>query len=317
VPHNIRDELVDFVRHWSERTEICFEQLLGWIALSSRKFRDWRCRYGKVNEHNFQVPRDHWLEDWEKKAIVEFHAKYPLEGYRRLTFMMLDRDIVAVSPASVYRVLKAEGLLGNRWAKPSRKGTGFVQPLEPHEHWHIDFSYVNVGGTFYYLCSILDGCSRYIVHWEIRESMKEADAELVLQRAREKYPQARPQVISDRGAQFVAKDFKEFLRLWQATHVLTSPHYPQSNGKLERFHRTLKEQAIRPKTPLTVEDARRVVGEFVEHYNTVRLHSALGYVTPQERLEGRHREIYAARDRKLGAAREKRRQCRANVEVTL
>ncbi len=317
VAHDIRDELVDFVRHWSERTEICYEQLLGWIELSARKFRDWRVRYGKVNEHNYLVPRDHWLEEWEKKAIIDFYYQYPLEGYRRLCFMMLDRDLVAVSPTSVYRVLKAEGLLGNRWQKPSRKGTGFVQPLAPHDHWHIDFSYVNVGGTFYYLCSILDGCSRFIVHWEIREAMKEADAEIVLQRAREKYPQARPQIISDNGPQFVAKDFKEFLRLWQTTHVYTSPHYPQSNGKLERYHRTLKEQAIRPKTPLSLEDARRVVAEFVEHYNTVRLHSALGYVTPQDRLEGRHQEIYAARDRKLEAAREQRRQRRANLEIVL
>jgi transposase InsO family protein len=305
------------VRHWSEKTEICYEQLLRWIELSSRKFRDWRGRYGKANEHNHLVPRDHWLEEWEKKAIVEFFRTYPLEGYRRLCFMMLDRDVVAVSPASVYRVLKAEGLLANRWQKPSRKGTGFVQPLAPHDHWHIDFSYVNVGGTFYYLCSILDGCSRSIVHWEIREAMKEADAEIVLQRAREKHPQARPQIISDNGPQFVAKDFKEFLRLWQTTHVFTSPHYPQSNGKLERYHRTLKEQAIRPKTPLNLEDARRVVAEFVEHYNTVRLHSALGYVTPKDRLEGGHQEIYAARDRKLEAAREKRRQRRANAEAVL
>ena len=317
VAHDIRDELVDFVRHWSERTEICYEQLLGWIELSARKFRDWRVRYGKVNEHNYLVPRDHWLEEWEKKAIIDFYYQYPLEGYRRLCFMMLDRDLVAVSPTSVYRVLKAEGLLGNRWQKPSRKGTGFVQPLAPHDHWHIDFSYVNVAGTFYYLCSILDGCSRFIVHWEIREAMKEADAEIVQQRAREKYPQARPQIISDNGPQFVAKDFKEFLRLWQTTHVYTSPHYPQSNGKLERYHRTLKEQAIRPKTPLSLEDARRVVAEFVEHYNTVRLHSALGYVTPQDRLEGRHQEIYAARDRKLEAAREQRRQRRANLEIVL
>jgi transposase InsO family protein len=317
IAHDIRDELVDFVRRWSEKTEICYDQLLGWIELSSRKFRDWRCRYGKANEHNFLVPRDHWLEPWEKEAIVKFFHQYPLEGYRRLCFMMLDRDIVAVSPTSVYRVLKAEGLLANRWHKPSRKGTGFVQPLAPHDHWHIDFSYVNVGGTFYYLCSILDGCSRFIVHWEIREAMKEADAELVLQRAREKHPQARPRIISDNGPQFVAKDFKEFLRQWQTSHVLTSPHYPQSNGKLERYHRTLKEQAIRPKTPLSLEDARRVVGEFVEHYNTVRLHSALGYVTPKDRLEDRHKEIYAARDRKLEAAREVRRQRRANPEVTL
>ena len=305
------------MRHWSPRSEIGYEQLLRWIQLSSRKFRDWRSRYGKANEHNHLVPRDHWLEKWEKEAIVKFFHEYPLEGYRRLCFMMLDRGIVAVSPASVYRVLKAEGLLANRWNKPSRKGTGFVQPLAPHDHWHIDFSYVNVGGTFYYLCSILDGCSRSIVHWEIREAMKEADAQLVLQRAREKFPQARPQIISDNGPQFVAKDFKEFLRLWQTTHVLTSPHYPQSNGKLERYHRTLKEQAIRPKTPLTLEDARRVVGEFVEHYNTVRLHSALGYVTPKDRLEGRHQEIYAARDRKLEAAREARRQRRAHPEFWL
>lgn len=305
------------MRHWSERTEICYEQLLRWIRLSSRKFRDWRTRYGKANEHNHLVPRDHWLEEWEKAAIVKFFGEYPLEGYRRLCFMMLDRNIVAVSPASVYRVLKAEGLLANRWNKPSRKGTGFVQPLAPHDHWHIDFSYVNVGGTFYYLCSVLDGCSRSIVHWEIREAMKEADAELVLQRAREKFPQARPQIISDNGPQFVAKDFKEYLRQWQTRHVLTSPYYPQSNGKLERYHRTLKEQAIRPKTPLTLEDARRVVREFVEHYNTVRLHSALGYVTPQDRLAGRHTEIYATRDRKLEAAREARRRQRANPQFSL
>ena len=86
--------------------------------------------------------------------------------------MMLDRDIVAVSPSSVYRVLKEAGLLGQGPGKSSRKGSGFVQPLAPHDHWHIDFSYVNVGGTFYYLCSVLDGCSRSIIHWEIRESMK-------------------------------------------------------------------------------------------------------------------------------------------------
>jgi transposase InsO family protein len=153
------------------------------------------------------------------------------------------------------------------------------------------------------------------VHWEIREAMKEADAELVLQRAREKHPGARPRTISDNCPQFVAKDFKEYIRLWQTTHVLTSPHYAQSNGKLERYHRTLKEQAIRPKTLLSLEDARRVVGEFVDHYNRVRLHSALGYVTPQDRMEGRHEAIHAERDRKLEAAREARRCKRAGLEV--
>ena len=104
----------------------------------------------------------------------------------------------------------------------------------------------------------------------------------------------------------MAKDFKEFIRFWQTTHVLFSPHYPQSNGKLERFYRTLKEQAIRPKTPLCQEDARRVVGEFIEHYNTVRLHSAIGFVTPKDMLEGRAPAIFAARDKKLEEARARR-----------
>ena len=306
--------MVDFVKAWSGKTEIRQGLFLDWIEISPRKFRDWRSRYGKVNEHNHLIPRDHWLEEWEKKAIVDFHQEYPLEGYRRLCFMMLDRDIVAVSPSSVYRVLKGAGLLRDRWNKPSRKGTGFVQPLQPNEHWHVDFSYVNIGGTFYYLCSVLDGCSRSIVHWEIRESMKESDVEIVLQRAREIYPEARPRIISDNGPQFMSKDFKEYLRLWQTEHVRTSPYYPESNGKIERFHRTLKEQAIRPKTPLSVEDARRIVGEFVEHYNTVRLHSALGYVTPADRMAGRHIEIYTARDQKLEAAREKRKERRATTE---
>lgn len=285
--------------------------MLGWLGLSPRKFNRWKDRYGKVNEHNASIPRDHWIEEEERLAIIEYYEKYPLEGYRRLTFMMLDADIAAVSPATTYRVLKKAGLIGRNGTTSSSKGTGFVQPLKPHEHWHIDFSYVNIGGTFYYLCSVLDGCSRAIVAWDIREQMKEADAEIVLQRAREMYPDARPRIISDNGSQFTAKDFKEFIRMWQTTHVFCSPHYPQSNGKLERFHRTLKEQAIRPKTPLTLQDAKRITGEFIDHYNTIRLHSAIGYITPMARMEGRQNEIHQSRDLKLETARENRKRKRA------
>jgi putative transposase len=226
---------VDFVRRWLEKTEIGAGQFVVWLDIAASKFYDWRERYGKVNEHNGWVPRDFWLEDWEKQAIVGFHLKNPLEGYRRLTFMMLDADIVAVSPTSVWRVLGQAGLL-SRWnGKPSKKGTGFEQPLAAHQHWHIDVSYINIRGTFYYLCSILDGCSRYIVNWGLRESMTEADIEIILERAKEQHPEARPRIISDNGPQFIAKDFKEFIRISGITHVRTSPYYPQSNGKIERW----------------------------------------------------------------------------------
>ena len=224
--------------------------------------------------------------------------------------MMLDADVAACSPSSVYRVLKDAGRLDRHAPKPSAQGTGFVQPLRPHEHWHVDVSYINIAGTFYYLCSLLDGCSRFTVHWELREAMTEADVEQIIQRAREKFPGVTPRIISDNGPQFIARDFKEFIRLCGMTHVKTSPYYPQSNGKIERWHRILKEECIRPGTPLTPEDARRIVGKFVEYYNTVRLHSAIGYLTPRDKLEGREKEIFAARDRKLEAARERRKEKR-------
>ena len=106
---------------------------------------------------------------------------------------------------------------------------------------------------------MLDGYSRYIVHWEIREQMTEADVEVILLRAKERSPQARPRVISDNGPQFIARAFKEFIRISGMAHVRTSPYSSQSNGKLERWDGSLKEEYIRPKTSLDLADARQVV----------------------------------------------------------
>jgi len=159
---------------------------------------------------------------------------------------------------------------------------------------------------FYYLCSVLDGFSRFLVHWDLRESMRETDVEVILERAKEKYPEAKPRIISDNGPQFIARDFKEFIRISGMTHVRTSPNYPQSNGKLERWHKSLKSECIRPGTPLSLEDAKRLIKQYVDRYNYVRLHSAIGYVTPNDMLAGRQAEIHTERDRKLEAARHER-----------
>src|SRR5438093_553680 len=142
-----------------------------------------------------------------KRKIIAFAYDHPLEGYRPLTFMMLDADVAAASPTSVWRVLHQAGLLSR-------------------------------------------------------------------------------------------------------VHVKTSPYYPQSNGKIERFHRTLKGDCIRTQVPLSLEDARRLVTGYVAHYNETRLHSAIGYLAPKDKLEGRGPEILAARDRKLAGARERRKLLR-------
>ena len=140
--------------------------------------------------------------------------------------------------------------------------------------------------------------------------MTEADIEVILERAKELHPEAKPRIISDNGPQFIARDFKEFIRISGMTHVRTSPYDPQSNGKIERWHKSLKGECIRPGTPWTKQDARQLMQQYVDHYNNVRLHSAVGFVTPADMLAGRQAEILAARDRKLEEAREQRKKRR-------
>lgn len=300
---------------WFDKTGIPITTLIRWLGVAKGKFYGWKSRYGKANEHNAKIPRDHWLEEWERQAILDYHDKNPLNGYRRLTYMMNDADVVCASPSTTYRVLHAAGRLDKWNAKTSKKGTGFNQPSAAHAHWHVDIAYVNVAGTFYYLCSVLDGYSRYIAHWEIREAMKESDVEIILQRAREKFPEARPRIITDNGPQFIARDFKNFIRMAGMTHVRTSPYYPQSNGKIERWHKTIKNTTIRPLSPESLDEARRAVQKFVEDYNDRRLHSAIGYVTPADMLHGREQAVWDARDRRLEAARERRAASREQARL--
>jgi transposase InsO family protein len=307
---------VAFVNRWSARTELPVRRLLKWLELSGAKFYDWCRRRGLENQHNGAQPRDFWVLDWERERVIEYYKAHRLDGYRRLTFMMLDENIVAVSPSSTWRILRRAELL-NRWnLKESKKGTGFIQPLVAHEHWHIDISYLNISGTFYYLIAVIDGASRYIVAWDIRTQMTEWDVEIVLQRAKETFPKARPRIISDNGPQFIATEFKEFIRISGMTHVRTSPYYPQSNGKSERVNKTIKVECIRPQVPLSLDDAKRLVARYVEHYNNVRLHSSIGYVAPAARLAGRHIHIFSERRTKLEQARTVRQNSRSNLSTS-
>src|SRR5512142_1189412 len=104
----------------------------------------------------------------------------------------------------------------------------------------------------------------------------------------------------------MAKDFKEFIRISGMTHVRTAPYYPQSNGKMERWNQSIKSECIRPGVPLSLENARHLITQYVRVYNQERLHSAIGYVTPKDMLEGRRTQVHADRDRKLEQARRQR-----------
>lgn len=314
VEPDIRDEVILFVNDWKGKTGLSIRVFLRMIGLRESKFYDWGGRFRTPNQHNGKIPKGHWLRPDERQAILDYYGQHPDEGYRVLTYKMMDDKVVAVSPTTTYRVLSNAGLLRPWERKKSCKGTGFDQPSTPHEHWHIDISYLNILGTFYYLCSVLDGYSRYIVHWELRETMTEKDVEIILERAIAYTGRAADRLISDNGPQFIAKDFKSYLRLKGMKHVRTSPYYPQSNGKLERAQKTVKAEAIRKTVILSKEDAIDRLAEFITYYNEDRLHSGIGYVSPRAKMRGEEQGIWDRRDTMLKEARQSRRQSKLEPE---
>lgn len=310
VHQETRDAIVQYIVMITHRTDIPLNHVLGWVGLKKNKYHQWRKRLGEANKHNGKIPRASWLLPWERESIIGYCRNHPGEGYRQLCYRMLDENVVAASPSSIYRVLKSEGML-NRWnAVKSAKKDGFDQPERIHEHWHVDIKYVNFHGTFLFLIIVIDGFSRYIVHHELRMNMEEYDVQITLERALRFFPAARPRIISDNGSQFIAKDFAEFIRLKGLTHARTSIRHPQSNGKLERFNKTISEECLRKESFLDLEDARRRIAEYIHMYNTQRLHSAIHFLTPYDVLSGCDTQRLEERKHKLDAAREQRRSLR-------
>ncbi len=292
--------------HWLEKTEISQNNLIHLIGIGKPRFFEWKKRYGIPNRHNGMIPKDTWILESERQAIIAYYEKNPGIGCKTLSYMMIDEDVAYVSHNTVYRVLQKAGLLEPSSGKPSLKGSGFDQPTGPHQQWHIDISYINAGGTFYYLCTVLDGYSRFIVHWDLKESMKQEDCQLVVQKAKENTGAESARLISDNGPQFKAKQFKSFIRSSGMDQTFTSPYYPQSNGKIERWHKELKSKCVRPKQPRNLCEAQEFIAEFIEYYNYGRLHSAIGYVTPYDKLILLDRELIESRKWKLEAARQRR-----------
>ncbi len=303
VEPDVRDEVVSYTTFMHEKTAIRSKTLLSWIGIRESKYYVWLERSRMENRHNGKTPREHWILPWERQAIIDYAKVHFEEGYRRLTYVMQDDNIVAVSPSTTYRVLKCAGVL-NCWnnGKPNPKKRGFDQPTRPHKQWHTHIKYVNFRGTFLFLISVIDGYSRYIVHHELRLSMEKHDVEITVQRALEKYPAEKPRLISDYGSQYILKDFAPFFRDAGLQHTRTSIAHPQANGKIEKFHETLSPEFLRKKSLIDLEDARKQIAKFIDYYNTKRLHSALFYLTPKGFLEGRVEEKIGLREYKLRQA---------------
>jgi putative transposase len=259
------------------------------LALPRSTYFMWARQRGKMVRPLGKIPKAHYIMPDERAAVIAFARQHPGNGYKRLSYMMADAGIAAVRPSTVFTILQQAGLIG-RWTTESTKAhkTGFDQPLRPHEQWHTDIAYLNILGTQYFFISVLDGFSRAIIHHDVRLRMETTDVEMVIQRALETLPKdaPRPRIISDNGSQYLSTQFKNFLRETGCTHSRARVCHPQSNGKIERFHKTIKNECVRQTALGHYDEARRVIADYVHQYNTKRLHSAIHYVTPNDMLQG-------------------------------
>jgi len=284
------------------RTGIAVSRLLSFLGLPRSTWAEWRARSGVETRRVRKVPGPCRITPEESRAVLDFCRKNAdgMRGYRYLARRMSDENVAQVRPSSVYNIMRRAGLFARRpSSSPKQAGRGFEQPSHPNEQWHTDFSHVRVRGTFHYFASILDGYSRRILAWDLFPTMEGLNAEVLVVRAKELHPDARARIIHDNGKQFTSREFLRLIAGLELLETSTSPYHPQSNGKVECMHRTLKAEEVRRNAYLGAEDAKRKMGEWVRFYNSERLHSALEYLTPDDVFFGRAQERLAERKEKM------------------
>lgn len=305
----VREKAESIINQCKEKTGLPLNTLLNYAGIPRRTWFEWQGRRGVETKHNNNVKKHYYLTPDEVEKIVRYCMDNPLKGYRMQCWEMVDKNVAFVSCGSVYNVIKRYNL-GKKWAEAAEmKKKGFDQPTAVHEQWHIDFSYIKIQGAFYYFLGILDGYSRRMLNWRLCQNMEGVNAEILLAETAELYPEAEnPRIISDNGSQFISKDFKELVAFLEFGHTLTSANHPQSNGKLERFNKTLKNEHVRRTAYLDYQDAGVRMAQWIAYYNSQRLHSAIWYLTPNDVFNGRTSARLAERKEKLYTAFIKRQE---------
>ena len=287
------------------RTGWPLERILKCLGLSPGRYHAWRQRAESgclADRASIGTAYSRILPE-EKEAVLTYALEHPEDGYRRLAWQMVDEDVAFLSPSSVYRVLSDADLL-YRWKRSTRSGQAPPKPVKSNERWHTDIMYLRIADSWYFLVTVLDAYSRYVVHWELLTSMRAADVRLVIQQALERTG-ARPQIVSDNGSQFTAAEFKQLVRLFELDHIRIRTYHPESNGVLERFHRSTREE-LGDELLGTLGRARELIGRWVRHYNEQRLHAGIEYLPPVEYYRGDPQARLTERREKLERARKRR-----------
>jgi putative transposase len=312
---NEKYEIIQLV----EDSELGVNRTLGELDIPKRTFYNW---YGKYSKHGYdglapkkRTTNSQWnrIPDKVRNEVVELALEVPELSPRELAHRMIDQNGYFISESSVYRILKSRGLITSPAYIVMRAADEFKdKTTRVNQVWQTDFTYFKiVGWGWYYLSTILDDYSRYIVHWELCSNMKTDDVTRTLDSALEKAgfdKNNSPRLLSDNGSCYISSELAEYIENNGMSHVRRRPMHPQTQGKIERWHRSMK-NVVKLKNYYLPGDLIIRLEEFVEYYNNERYHESLQNLTPSELYFGRGQEILEQRHLiKLRTMKKRRKQ---------
>ncbi len=237
----------------------------------------------------------------EEDKILAIARESPELSSRQLSAWITDNEGFAVSESTVYRILRKEGLVKRQETQLTAAKEYHTKTTRPHQMWATDASYFRVvGWGYYYLVTVMDDYSRFILAWKLQKDMSANSLVEVIQEAvdatgmTEVSVEDRTKLLSDNGSGYVSRSFRDYLRLVGIGHILAAPFHPQTNGKVERYQRSLKREVNQLPYELPSQ-LERAIADFADYYNYRRYHKALGNVTPADVLYGRREEILQRR----------------------
>lgn len=297
--------LLDTIQDAQIMSDASVSTLLLPLGMSRATYYRWMARAadGRLTDDPTRCPRTALRPTPEEcVAVCTFARAHPLMGYKRLTWDMVDRDIVYLRPSQVYQVLQNANLLARRpplMLDPLRRP---IPPDRPDQVWHIDLMYLYVRPRYYYLVDILDGYSRYLVHWKLNLTMHADLVMLAVQEALDTLQTRQPgepRIVHDHGSQFVSREWRTFITLAGASDIKTRVAHPESNGLLERVHRTHREEGLIDEDLTDYAQAIAALMRWHHYYNNYRPHSALRYLRPVDYYRGNPEARLAERRQKL------------------
>lgn len=301
------------MRQAQERTGQCVDEILVQLGLPPATYYRWQGRAQEgcladrvVVPHRQAFPPT----PQEVAAVCGFGLAHTQMGYKRLTWQMVDEDVAYLRSYQVYHILKEHDLLCRRHVPQSEPLKRPPEPDHPDQVWHIDLMYLYIPPRWYYLVDILDGYSRFLVHWSLNLTMHADTVTLTVQEALDGLPQrppGEPKLVHDRGSQFLSAEWRAFVQAAGVTDIKTRVAHPQSNGRLERLHRTHREEGLTGEALSDYYRALEAMAGWSRYYNYERPHSALKYLCPVDYYRGDPEARLAEREGKLVQAAEARK----------